>query len=156
MLCNNCGTLVSELATVCYHCRENIINGKANPIIKILLVEDDESLIEMVQKWLNLAGLKTTLTMDGSEALKVFRDNYFDLVILDIDLPIIDGITISKIIKERNPKLPVILCSGYTESITPEKIAESKADSFITKPMNLDFLLSEIQRLTFNGVEQDF
>jgi len=153
MLCSNCGALIIEAAVNCPLCRAKIEGQKRHPALEILLVEDDEEIQLLLRRWLEMANLKVTGVSNGIDALEEFKNKRFDLALIDIDIPFISGIEVSRTIKNSDPHLPVLLCTAYVKSIPQTVVESSNADGLITKPIDLDQLLITIQRLTFGGVE---
>lgn len=86
--------------------------SKAN----ILLVEDEENLHDALKLNLELEGYEITSAYDGNEALKAVKDEYFDLIILDVMLPHVDGITITETIRIQNNEVPILILSAKNSS----------------------------------------
>ncbi|MFT3703782.1 MAG: response regulator transcription factor [Agriterribacter sp.] len=113
----------------------------------ILLVEDEENLQEALKLNLELEGYEVTCVGDGSEALKRVSEGYFDLIILDVMLPEIDGIGVTENIRLNNNDVPILMVSA--KSTNADKVLGLKkgADDYITKPFNLEELLLRVQKL---------
>lgn len=113
----------------------------------ILLVEDEENLLEALKLNLELEGYEVTGAGDGAEALKKISEEYFDLIILDVMLPEIDGIDVAENIRLQNNDVPILMVSA--RSSTADKVLGLKkgADDYITKPFNLEELLLRVQKL---------
>ena len=155
MLCNNCGALNVSYSSLCSYCHQNIDEGLAHPRLSVLVVEDDDEIRGLLCKWLEGADLKIDDSADGRDALSKFSDNKYDIAIIDVDIPFIDGITLSRTFKAKRPNFPIIICTAYVNALSQLEIAEAEADSFISKPFDLDQMLLEIQRLTFGGLEPE-
>lgn len=115
--------------------------------IRILLAEDEHSLAETIRLNLELEGYKVQWVDDGKKALRTFRQERFDLVILDVMLPEMDGFTVCEAIRLENTNVPVLFLTAKNASsdrITGLKIG---ADDYLTKPFNLEELLLRIQNL---------
>jgi DNA-binding response OmpR family regulator len=125
-----------------------------NPNLKILVVEDDDSILELILQWLKSAGFEPEGVRNGMLAMERFKEDKFDLAIVDLDLPFIDGLTLSRNFKDIRPQMPVIICTAYADSLSRETISASGADSVVTKPIVLENLLRQIQRLTFGGNDE--
>jgi len=121
--------------------------GKPNNQGYILLVEDEENLQEALKLNLELEGYEVTSAGDGAEALKKINEEYFDLIILDVMLPEIDGIGVAENVRLKNNDVPILMVSA--KSSTADKVLGLKkgADDYITKPFNLEELLLRVQKL---------
>ncbi|MBS1749689.1 MAG: response regulator transcription factor [Bacteroidetes bacterium] len=121
--------------------------GISNNLGYILLVEDEENLQEALKLNLELEGYEVTGAGDGAEALKKINQEYFDLIILDVMLPEIDGIDVAENIRLQNNDVPILMVSA--RSSTADKVLGLKkgADDYITKPFNLEELLLRVQKL---------
>jgi two-component system alkaline phosphatase synthesis response regulator PhoP len=86
--------------------------GKAN----ILLVEDEENLHDALKLNLELEGYDITSAYDGTEALKAVKDEYFDLIIMDVMLPNIDGVAVTETISIQNNEVPILILSAKNSS----------------------------------------
>jgi len=113
----------------------------------ILLVEDEENLQEALKLNLELEGYEVTSAGDGAEALKKINEEYFDLIILDVMLPEIDGIGVAENVRLKNNDVPILMVSA--KSSTADRVLGLKkgADDYITKPFNLEELLLRVQKL---------
>jgi len=111
----------------------------------LLYVEDDETLSFVTQDNLELQGYKITHCGDGQKALKIIKDQSFDLCILDVMLPEVDGFTIAKEIRKFNTEVPIIFLTA--KSLKEDKIHGLKlgADDYITKPFSIEELILKIE-----------
>ncbi len=113
----------------------------------ILLVEDEENLHAALKLNLQLEGYEVTSAFDGNKALHAVRDEYFDLIILDIMLPEIDGITVVETIRVQNNDVPILILSAKNNSADRVLGLKKGADDYLTKPFNLEELLLRVQKL---------
>jgi two-component system alkaline phosphatase synthesis response regulator PhoP len=113
----------------------------------ILLVEDEENLQEALKLNLELEGYQVVSAMDGMQALKALQNQYFDLMILDIMLPEMDGIEVLESIRIQNNELPVLILSAKNSSADRILGLKKGADDYLTKPFNLEELLLRVQKL---------
>ena len=113
----------------------------------ILLVEDEENLHEALKLNLELEGYQVVSAMDGKQALKTLQGQYFDLMILDIMLPEMDGIEVLENIRIQNNALPVLILSAKNTSADRVMGLKKGADDYLTKPFNLEELLLRVQKL---------
>lgn len=113
----------------------------------ILLVEDEENLHDTLKLNLELEGYETSSAYTGSEALTKLQSEYFDLVILDIMLPEIDGITVLETMRLSRIESPVLILSAKNTSSDRINGLRKGADDYLTKPFELEELLLRIQKL---------
>ncbi len=114
---------------------------------RILLVEDEEHLLKTIQLNLELEGYSVTTAVTGIEALKEFRKNDFDLVVLDVMLPEINGFDVCEEIRKENTQLPVLFLTAKSSSSDRVQGLKLGADDYLTKPFNLEELLLRVQIL---------
>lgn len=117
--------------------------SKAN----ILLVEDEENLHDALKLNLELEGYEITSAFDGNEALKAVKDEYFDLIILDVMLPHVDGITVTETIRIQNNEVPILILSAKNSSADRVLGLKKGADDYMVKPFNLEELLLRVDKL---------
>ncbi|AHF16548.1 response regulator transcription factor [Niabella soli] len=113
----------------------------------ILLVEDEENLHEALKLNLELENYAVTSAFDGVQALDAIKNEYFNLVILDIMLPEMDGIAVAETIRLTNTELPILMLSAKNTSNDKVLGLKKGADDYLTKPFNLEELLLRIQKL---------
>src|SRR6266487_2430693 len=118
-------------------------NSKAN----ILLVEDEENLHEALKLNLELEGYEVTSSFNGTDALKAIQNEYFDLIILDIMLPGIDGIHITENIRVQQNEVPILILSAKNTGTDRVLGLKKGADDYLTKPFNLEELLLRVEKL---------
>lgn len=112
---------------------------------RILLVEDEETLAVGLEYNLTDEGYAVEWAKDGKQALNFFEAKEYDLIILDIMLPYYDGFEIAKIVREKNPQMPILMLSARTSAEDKIRGLEFGADDYITKPFHLDELLLRIK-----------
>ncbi len=113
----------------------------------ILLVEDEENLQEALKLNLELEGYEITSSYDGADALNMIRKEHFDLIILDVMLPEIDGITVCETIRLNNFTIPILILSAKNSSADRVLGLKKGADDYLTKPFNLEELLLRVNNL---------
>lgn len=113
----------------------------------VLLVEDEENLRDALKLNLELEGYETTSVGDGAEALKKVGDEYYDLIILDVMLPELDGITVAENIRLQNNEVPILMLSAKSSSADRVLGLKKGADDYLTKPFNLEELLLRVKKL---------
>jgi two-component system, OmpR family, alkaline phosphatase synthesis response regulator PhoP len=113
----------------------------------VLLVEDEENLQEALKLNLELEGYEVTTSADGADALKKVSKEYFDLIILDIMLPEIDGIAVCETIRLNNTQMPILILSAKNSSADRVLGLKKGADDYLAKPFNLEELLLRVNKL---------
>jgi two-component system alkaline phosphatase synthesis response regulator PhoP len=129
--------------------------SKAN----ILLVEDEENLHETLKINLEMEGYSVTSAYDGNEALKMVEEEYFDLIIMDVMLPEMDGISVTENIRIDNNDVPVLILSAKNTGHDRVLGLKKGADDYLTKPFNLEELLLRIDKLIIKNkkiADKDF
>jgi len=119
----------------------------ANKKISILLVEDEENLQEALKLNLELEDYEVTSAYDGVEALKAIQQEHFDLMILDVMLPELDGIAVCESIRLQNNDIPILILSARNTSADRVLGLKKGADDYLTKPFNLEELLLRVNKL---------
>jgi two-component system alkaline phosphatase synthesis response regulator PhoP len=114
---------------------------------RILLVEDEESLVDVIQLNLELEGYEVAVATDGQEALRLARGERFDLCVLDIMLPKLDGFAVCKTLRLENNRLPVLFLSAKSTGADRVEGLRIGGDDYLTKPFNLEELLLRISNL---------
>jgi len=110
-------------------------------------VEDEENLHEALKLNLELEKYEVTSAFDGAQALKSIQQEYFDLIILDVMLPGIDGIDIAESVRVQNNQVPILMLSAKNSSADRILGLRKGADDYLTKPFNLEELLLRVQKL---------
>ncbi|MEP6616803.1 MAG: response regulator transcription factor [Ginsengibacter sp.] len=115
--------------------------------LSILLVEDEENLQEALKLNLELEGYEVTGVYDGVEALNTVRNEYFDLIIMDVMLPELDGISVCESIRLQNNEIPILILSAKNSGADRVLGLKKGADDYLTKPFNLEELLLRVHKL---------
>ena len=110
----------------------------------ILIVEDDLDIQELLKNFLQDAGYTVTLAGDGAEAVSLFSDTHFDLILLDIMLPKIDGFTVCELIR-RKSRVPVIMLTALSGEEEQIRGLDLQVDDYITKPFSMPILVRKIR-----------
>ncbi|MBA4423407.1 MAG: diguanylate cyclase response regulator [Syntrophus sp. (in: bacteria)] len=114
---------------------------------KILIVDDDESNLDLFGTYIDSFGFNYDTAEDGKAAVKKLESGLFTIVLTDIVMPSMDGIQLLKYIREHHPKIGVIVITGYAESFTYTNMIKAGASDFITKPFCADELEAKLNRL---------
>lgn len=114
----------------------------------VLVIDDDDALRQSVREVLELSGHTVILAADGSDGLQILttRGDEFDLVLLDLTMPVMSGEETLKEIRKTHPDLPVVLMSGYTEEEIANRLADLSVSSILPKPFRLDTLEDAVTR----------
>lgn len=110
---------------------------------KILVAEDDFDIRELLQIFLREAGYKVSAAADGVEAIELFGRDKYDLVLLDILLPEIDGFGVCQLIR-RQSEVPIIMLTALNGEEEQIKALDMRADDYITKPFSMPVLIRKI------------
>jgi two-component system cell cycle response regulator CpdR len=115
---------------------------------RILLADDDAASRDLVSRALGSDGHSVVMTQDGSEALDSLNaaPGVYDLLITDVQMPVLDGVTLAEKALTRQPGLRVILMSGYTSELDRAKPLEAKGLSVISKPFTLEQIRASVKR----------
>ena len=113
----------------------------------ILLVEDEENLQDTLKLNFEMEGYEVTSAYAGEKALNAIHNEYFDLIILDVMLPDIDGITVCENIRLTNTEIPILMLSAKNQSKDRILGLKKGADDYLTKPFSLEELLLRVKIL---------
>jgi two-component system copper resistance phosphate regulon response regulator CusR len=114
-------------------------------VSRILIAEDEERIVSFLEKGLRANGYATEVATDGEEALRLARSGEFDLLILDLGLPVKNGFDVLRQLRDENRRLPVVILTARdTVGDTVEGL-ESGADDYIPKPFRFDELLARVR-----------
>jgi two-component system alkaline phosphatase synthesis response regulator PhoP len=119
----------------------------AEKTFSILLVEDEENLQEALKLNLELEGYEVSSSYDGADALHQYQQEHFDLIILDVMLPELDGISVCETIRLSNSEVPILILSARNSSADRVLGLKKGADDYLTKPFNLEELLLRVNKL---------
>lgn len=120
----------------------------------ILLVEDEEHLHEALKLNLEMDGYMVDSAYDGGEALKQIQSAHYDLIILDIMLPSLDGFSITERMRLNNNQTPILILSAKNTSANRVQGLKLGADDYLTKPFNLEELLLRVAKLIQKQAQQ--
>jgi DNA-binding NtrC family response regulator len=115
--------------------------------MKILVVDDDTIVIRSCTRILEAEGFEVATVSGAEEALETMKKRSFDLLLIDVKMPVHDGLFLMKEIRKDYPEIPIVVMSGYP---TPETIADaykSGANQFIPKPFRPDELMNPIRQV---------
>lgn len=124
---------------------------------RILIVDDEENIVELIKFNLELAGYQTKVCYDGKKALEEIKKEIPDLILLDIMLPSIDGITIAQIVRDDKAisHIPIIMMTAKNQDIDKFLGFESGADDYITKPFVIKELIYRIKAILKRATKEN-
>jgi len=116
--------------------------------MRVLVVEDTQALATNLVRYLSLSDIQADISFDGKDALYKASTKYYDAIILDINLPEMDGLEVCKELREKEKDVPIIMLtsrSGKEDIITG---LETGADDYLVKPFDYDILIARLHTLT--------
>ncbi|TVR42285.1 MAG: DNA-binding response regulator [Cryomorphaceae bacterium] len=125
---------------------------------RVLLAEDDPNLGSLLSEYLEAKGFGVTLCKDGDQGLKAFSQQTFDFIILDVMMPLKDGFTLAREIRNVNKEVPILFLTAKSMKEDTLKGFEIGADDYVTKPFSMEELLVRINailRRTGNHQEEE-
>ncbi len=114
---------------------------------KILVVDDEDALRTVLSSELAGEGYEVETAADGDEAMEVIRAKTFDLILLDIKMPKVDGFEVLKFLKSKYPNIKVIMLTGFADLKNAIESKKLGAEDFVSKPYDLVDLLTTIERV---------
>jgi DNA-binding response OmpR family regulator len=114
------------------------------PIKRVLLIDDEERILNFVRRGLQAEGLDVDTAPNGEEGLRLALSRPYDLVILDLVMPVVDGHAVLRGILEQKPAQPVLVLSALTDTASKVSSLEGGAEDYISKPFSLEELLARV------------
>lgn len=114
---------------------------------KALIVDDEAEVVEFLANFLKRREVKTYTVTSGKEALKILKEQDIDFMLLDINMPQMDGIELLKIIRRENINTKVIMVTGREDKASISKARKFGVEEYIVKPLELEQLHSVITKL---------
>ncbi len=115
--------------------------------IRILLAEDDSNLGILLKNYLTAKNYETSLFVNGIQALDGFQNRSFDLCVLDIMMPEMDGLTLAREIRLQSPDIPIIFLTAKNQQDDILEGFRTGADDYITKPFSMEELILRIEAI---------
>ena len=122
---------------------------------KLLLVEDHEELWDFLSRRLRKRGFEVVLAFDGKEALEQVAAQAPDLVLLDMDLPVMDGWSVARTLRERADATPIIALTAHAMSGDKEKAIAAGCDDYHAKPVDFARLLTQVDEVLLRREEAE-
>ncbi len=114
---------------------------------RILVVDDEDALRTVLSSELEGEGYQVASAGDGEEAIKILGGQVFDLILLDIKMPKVDGFEVLKFVKQNQPKTKVIMLTGFADLKNAIESKKLGAEDFVSKPYDLVDLLTTVERV---------
>jgi signal transduction histidine kinase/ActR/RegA family two-component response regulator len=124
----------------------------AGKSLRILVVEDEESIRRFLSSGLTSMGHRPRITADAEEALAVFSEEDFDLVLTDLGLPGVSGEEVARVVSQKAPGLPIILLTGWADQLQAESHSLDGVTRILSKPISLDTLAATLRVVTSTPV----
>jgi len=115
--------------------------------VKLLVIEDDRMVGQYVKRGLAEAGFQVDLVVDGAEGLRVASEGHYDVVVLDLRLPTLDGREVLRTMRDRGNTVPVLVLTAQDTVDFKVQALRMGADDYVTKPFALEELLARVEAL---------
>jgi len=119
--------------------------------MQILVVEDEQRMADLLEKALSEEGHQAVVARDGRAGYEIARTSPFDVIILDVMLPGMDGITVARKLREERNQTPVLMLTARDTSADIVNGLDSGADDYLTKPFSIDVLLARLRAVSRRG-----
>lgn len=117
---------------------------------RVLICDDEPQLREMIASWLSGLGFSVTEATDGAECLQMLSQVRPDVIVLDLNMPKVNGINVLRKISDQNLSIPVIILSGASSKPSMSELERLGQSNFMNKPFAMSQLVSKIDRLCKN------
>ncbi len=114
---------------------------------RVFVVDDEEALRTVLSSELEGEGYEVASAADGQEAIEILTNRVFDLILLDIKMPNVDGFEVLKFVKDRQPKTKVVMLTGFADLKNAIESKKLGAEDFVSKPYDLVDLLTTVERV---------
>jgi two-component system response regulator MprA len=122
---------------------------------RVLVADDDRAIRESLQRALRLEGYEVDLAPNGADALTAAKEHHPDVMVLDLMMPTIDGLTVCRVLRAEGDRTPILMLTARTE--TSDRVAglDAGADDYLPKPFELDELLARLRALLRRATAPD-
>lgn len=122
------------------------IQKEEPPMAKILVTDDEKMVRDVLSKMLRAMGHEVRTAFNGFEALRLLTEKHFDLVTIDLDMPVMDGHVLAKRIKQKSPHTPVIMITGSALEDNSRTTKHQYVDLVLSKPLTFQTLEKAIKQ----------
>jgi DNA-binding response OmpR family regulator len=119
--------------------------------VTILIVEDEQSMAALLKRGLTEEGHHVCVAHDGVEGLEIAQSSPFDVVVLDLMLPRMDGLTVTRRLRESSNKVPILMLTARDSIPEVVKGLDAGADDYLTKPFSFEVLLARLRAVSRRG-----
>jgi DNA-binding response OmpR family regulator len=119
--------------------------AEAAPVGRILVIDDEQRILNFVHRGLEAEGMSVDSAREAEEGLRLALTNMYDLVVLDLVMPGLDGQAVLRRILERKPSQPVLILSALNDTTSKVSCLELGAEDYISKPFSLEELLARVR-----------
>ncbi|MEO8049303.1 MAG: response regulator transcription factor [Acidobacteriota bacterium] len=119
--------------------------------MQVLVVEDEQRMAELLRRTLQEEGHQVVVAYDGKEGFEIARSSSFDVIILDVMLPGMDGVTVARQLRERRNQTPMLMLTARDAPSDIIKGLDCGADDYLTKPFSIDILLARVRAVSRRG-----
>src|ERR1035437_6596861 len=119
-------------------------SGNARP--RVLCVDDEPVILQILRRLLEVQGFEPVICSDPLTALSTFSEGMFDVVVTDIHMPAMDGLTLMRALRDRQPGVPVVVVTGHGTVDTAIQALREGATGMLIKPFTGEELLGEVRR----------
>ncbi len=120
---------------------------------KILIADDEQSVLLLIQRLLNENGYETAEAANGLAALELFQTQFFDLIITDLRMPRMDGMTFLHEVNKLEPAIPIIVLTAYAPTEAETETLKNCTSVYMAKPFKADELLNTVKSMLDTGIK---
>jgi DNA-binding response OmpR family regulator len=119
--------------------------------MQILVVEDERRMADLLQRTLHEDGHQVVVAHDGRQGLEIARNSPFDVIVLDVMLPVMDGLAVARRLRESRNQTPVLMLTARDAPLDIVNGLDSGADDYLIKPFSIDVLLARLRAVSRRG-----
>jgi two-component system copper resistance phosphate regulon response regulator CusR len=123
--------------------------------MKLLLIEDEHAVAGFIKKGFESEGYQLDVAYDGQTGRMCFANEAYDVVILDVNLPVINGFELCKLFKQQNSRIPILMLTAFDSIDNKTTGFEAGADDYLVKPFQFKELLLRVKALTRRNIQED-